>query len=171
MKKFCEDCKDRTKHENDECLECESLSKTESESDGEDEYRIMYCKNCKLETSVKCIPEYHNFICQSCKKFSLGLDGLKIIESPGYNGLELYVTRDMFIYLAQYDLFKSLMEIYEERIYISTNNEKQNFLTNNSRIHFGNPFRNPFTFTHMREFLFPQKGEFPFPHMMNSKSI
>ena len=37
MKKFCKYCQDKTEHENDECLECESLSNTESESESESE--------------------------------------------------------------------------------------------------------------------------------------
>ena len=153
MKKFCEYCKDKTKHENDKYLECESLSNTESESADEDEYRKLHCKNCKLETSMKYIPDYHNFICQSCKMLLLGPSGFKIVESYNEYGLVLYVTRDMFIYLAQYDFFKSLMEIYEERIYISINFKKKKFFTNNSGIHFGIP---------------RMMGEFPFPQMMKS---
>ena len=39
MKKFCKYCQEKTEHKNDECLECESLSNTESESDySEEEY-------------------------------------------------------------------------------------------------------------------------------------
>ena len=143
MKKFCKYCQDKTKHEKDECLGSESLSNTESESesDGEekDEYRRIYCKNCKLETKMKCLPDYHNFICQSCNMLLLGSFGFKIVELYGDCGLELYVTKDVLIYLAQYDFFKSLMEIYEERIYISINSRKCRIFTNNSRIHFGIP--------------------------------
>ena len=124
-------------HEKDECLESESLSNIESESDDEDEYRTLYCKNCKLETSMIYSPDYHNFICQSCKNLLLGPSGFKIVESFNEYGLVLYVTRDMFIYLAQYDFIKSLMEIYGERIYISTNYKKFPVFTNNGGI----PFR------------------------------
>ena len=38
MKKFCNYCQEKTEHKIDECLECESLSNTENESDGEEEY-------------------------------------------------------------------------------------------------------------------------------------
>ena len=76
MKKFCKYCQDKTKHKKDECLESESLSNTESESGDEDEYRIIYCKNCKLETSMIYTPDYHNFICQSCKNLLLEPYGL-----------------------------------------------------------------------------------------------
>ena len=98
MKNFCKYYQDKTKHEKDEYLEDESLSNTESEIDDEAEYRKLYCKNCKLETSMIYTPDYHNFICQSCKNLLLGPSGFKIVESYNEYGLVLYVTRDMFLF-------------------------------------------------------------------------
>ena len=156
MKKFCKYCQDKTKHEKDECLEGESLSNSESESeserDGEDEYRKLDCKNCKLITKMKYLPGNHNFICQSCNIYLLGSFSYKIFELGTNWGLELYVTKDMFIYLVQYDFFNSLMEIYENRIFISTDN--------GVILPFINDLKIPIL-----------KSGLPFPQMMKSKNI
>ena len=116
MKKYYQD---KTKNKKDECLE--------SESDDEDEYKKLLCKYCEIETSMKYIPEYCNFSCQLCKKHLLALDGYgyQIIEVNSRDGPVLFVTIDMFIYLAEYDFLKLLMEIYQERINISINSKRK----------------------------------------------
>ena len=94
MKKFCEYCEDKTKHENDKCLE--------SESGDEDEYKELYCDYCDRETRMTRIPEINNFVCQSCKRLLLNMYDFKIVESFDDDGdLELYVTKNTFIYLVK----------------------------------------------------------------------
>lgn len=41
----------------------------------------------------------HNFICQSCNKSLIGRHGYEIFEFDDAGDIELYVTKDMFIYL------------------------------------------------------------------------
>ena len=149
MNKFCED---KTKHENDKCLE--------SESNNEDKYRKLYCDYCNLETRMKYIRENNNFICQSCKMLLLDIDEFKIVESFNSCSLELYVTKDMLIFLPKNDFLKSLMKIYEDKIYISSSSNLMSY-TNNSGFTYMVPQK-------MRECPLPQMGVFPLPHMMNS---
>ena len=56
-----------------------------------------------------------NFICQSCDKLLMGRYGHEIFEFDDAGDIELYVTKDMFIYLNQHGFFKFLMKIYDER--------------------------------------------------------
>ena len=65
-------------------------------------------------------PDCHNFICLSCDKLLIGAYGYKIFEFDDAGDKELFVTRDMFIYLIQKGFLKSLMRIYNDRIWIST---------------------------------------------------
>ena len=80
----------------------------------------QYCKSCKIYTTMEYDICTHNFICQSCDKSLIGSYGYEILEFDDAGDLELYVTKDMFIYLNQYDFFKRLMKIYDGRIWIST---------------------------------------------------
>ena len=131
MKEFCDHCEDKTKHENDKCLE--------SESGHEDEYRELYCDYCDRETRMTRIPEINNFICQSCERLLLKMCDFKIVESFDDDGdLELFVTKNMFIYLVSHDYLDSLMRIYEDRIYICKP-RKPITSKNNSRPPFGLP--------------------------------
>ena len=50
----------------------------------------------------------------------VGCNGYEILEFNDAGDLELYVTKDMFIYLHQNGYFKKLMKIYNNRIWIST---------------------------------------------------
>ena len=58
----------------------------------------------------------HNFICQKCDKLLIGRYGYEIIEYDD----AVYVTKDMFVYLHQNGYFKQLMKIYNNKIWIST---------------------------------------------------
>ena len=80
----------------------------------------LYCKSCKSHTTMKYDSNYHNFICQSCDKLLIGRYGHEIFEFADAGDIELYVTRDMFIYLNQHGFFNYLMKIYDNRIWIST---------------------------------------------------
>ena len=81
---------------------------------------MTYCKSCKFYTTMKYDPHCHNFICQSCDKSLISRYGHEIFEYDNAGDLDLYVTKDMFIYLNQYGFFKHLMKIYDGRIWIST---------------------------------------------------
>ena len=50
----------------------------------------------------------------------VGCNGYEILEFNDAGDLELYVTKDMFVYLHQNGYFKQLMKIYNNRIWIST---------------------------------------------------
>ena len=80
----------------------------------------LYCKSCKSHTTMKYDSNYHNFFCQSCDKLLIGRYGHEIFEFDDAGDIELYVTRDMFIYLNQHGFFNYLMKIYDSRIWIST---------------------------------------------------
>ena len=80
----------------------------------------LYCKSCKFHTTMEYDSHCHNFICQSCNKLLIGIYGNEILEYDDAGDLDLYVTKDMFIYLNQHGFFKSLMRIYNGRIWIST---------------------------------------------------
>ena len=80
----------------------------------------LYCRYCKFYTTMECDPHSHNFICQMCDKSLVGCNGYEILEYNDAGDLELYVTKDMFIYLHQNGFFKHLMKIYNDRIRIST---------------------------------------------------
>ena len=75
---------------------------------------ILYCKSCKSYTVMEYDSHCHNFICQTCDKLLIGRYGYDAGD------IELYVTKDMFIYLNQHGFFKFLMKIYDDRIWIST---------------------------------------------------
>ena len=62
----------------------------------------------------------HNFICESCDKLLIGRYGYEILEFDDAGDIELYVTKDTFIYLIQQGFLKSLMRRYDDRIWIST---------------------------------------------------
>ena len=79
----------------------------------------MYCKSCKFHNKMEYEPIYHNFICSSCDKLLIGIHGYEIFEFDDAGDLELYVTKDTFIYLMQNNFLKSLMKIYNDRIWIS----------------------------------------------------
>ena len=50
MKKFCRYCQDQTEHNNDECLECESVSSIESVSVfSNDEYESDFIDDSEIE--------------------------------------------------------------------------------------------------------------------------
>ena len=83
-------------------------------------YMNLYCKSCKFHTTMEYESHCHNFICDSCNKFLIGTHGHEIFEFDDAGDIELYITNDMFIYLNQQYLFKSLMKIYDGRIWIST---------------------------------------------------
>ena len=80
----------------------------------------QYCISCKFYTTMEYDIYTHNFICQSCDKLLMGSYGYEIFEFDDAGDLELYVTKDMFIYLNQHGFFKRLMKIYNGRIWIST---------------------------------------------------
>ena len=83
----------------------------------------LHCRYCKIPTTIKYDVFTHNFTCQKCYKFILGSRGYEILEFNDAGDLELYVTKDMFIYLHQFGYFKNLMEIYKNRIWISEEEE------------------------------------------------
>ena len=80
----------------------------------------LYCRYCKFYTTMEYDIYSHNFICQKCDKFIIGSYRYEILEFDDAGDLELYVTKDMFIYLHQNGYFKQLMKIYNNRIWIST---------------------------------------------------
>ena len=80
----------------------------------------LYCKSCKFYTAMEYDAHTHNFICQSCDNLLIGRHGYEIFEFDDAGDLDLYVTKDMFINLNQNGFFKHLMKIYNERIWIST---------------------------------------------------
>ena len=80
----------------------------------------LYCRSCKLNTTMKFDMHNINFICQMCDTFLIGSDGYEILEFDTDCDPQLFVTKDMFIYLNQNGFFKVLMKIYGERIRIST---------------------------------------------------
>ena len=84
---------------------------------------ITYCKSCKFHTTMEYDPHCHNFICQSCGELLISRYGYEIFEYDDAGDIELYVTKDMFIYLNQHGFFKHLMKIYDDRIWISTDDE------------------------------------------------
>ena len=85
----------------------------------EEDHKELYCDYCDCKTKMTRIPEINNLICNSCKRLLLNMYGFDIIESNDEDGnLELYITKDMFIYLVSHDYLDSLMRIYEDRIYI-----------------------------------------------------
>ena len=57
---------------------------------------------------------------RSVTSFLIGSYGYEILEFNDAGDLELYVTKDMFVYLHQNGYFKQLMKIYNNRIWIST---------------------------------------------------
>ena len=79
----------------------------------------LYCKSCKFYNAMEYEPTYHNFICKSCDKLLIGRHGYEIFEFDDAGDEELYVTKEMFIYLIHKGFLKSLMKIYKERIWIS----------------------------------------------------
>ena len=80
----------------------------------------LYCKNCKSYSTMIYDIHSKNFMCQRCDKWLIGKYGYDIFEFDDAGDLELYVTKDMFIYLHQTYHFKNLMKIYNNRIWIST---------------------------------------------------
>ena len=80
----------------------------------------LYCRSCKFYTTMEHDIYTHNFTCQKCDKLLIGGYGYEILEFDDAGDLELYVTKDMFIYLNQHGFFKMLMKIYNNRIWIST---------------------------------------------------
>ena len=81
---------------------------------------ILYCKSCKFRNEMEYDPDCHNFICLSCDKLLIGRHGYKIFDFNNGPDVKLYVTKDMFIYLIQEGFLKSLMRIYNNKIWIST---------------------------------------------------
>ena len=79
----------------------------------------LYCQNCKFYNEMDYDPHCHNFMCWSCERLIIGNGGYEIFEFDDAGDLELYVTKDMFIYLLQKGFMKTLMEIYKNRIWIS----------------------------------------------------
>ena len=74
----------------------------------------LYCRYCKFYTTMEYDIHSHNFICQKCDKLLVGCNGYEILEFDDAGDLELYV------YLHQNGYFKQLMKIYNNRIWIST---------------------------------------------------
>lgn len=79
----------------------------------------LYCKTCKFHNEMEYEPHYHNFACLSCDRLLIGRLGYQIFEFNDAGDLDLYVTKDTFIYLMQNGFLKSLMDIYDNRIWIS----------------------------------------------------
>ena len=80
----------------------------------------LYCRSCKFYTTMEYDIHTHNFVCQMCDKLLVGDYGYEILEFDDAGDMELYVTKDMFIYLNQHGFFKQLMKIYNNKIWIST---------------------------------------------------
>ena len=76
----------------------------------------LYCRYCKFYTKMEYDTYTHNFICPKCDKLLIGRYGYEIIEYDD----AVYVTKDMFVYLHQNGYFKQLMKIYDNKIWIST---------------------------------------------------
>ena len=76
----------------------------------------VYCKSCNILSTMRYVPDYHNFISLLCFKMIIGKHGYDIFE---FNNNGYLVTKDTFIYLMQNGFLKSLMEIYNNRICIS----------------------------------------------------
>ena len=79
----------------------------------------LYCVTCKHRTEMDYDSECQNFICLYCDKLLIGKYGYEILEVDDGN-LNLYITKDMFIFLLQERYFKLLMKLYGGRIWIST---------------------------------------------------
>ena len=79
----------------------------------------FYCKSCKFHIAMKYDPQCRNFICLSCDKLLIGRHGYEIFEFNDAGNEELYVTKEMFLYLIQKGFLKSLMDIYKDKIWIS----------------------------------------------------
>ena len=75
----------------------------------------LYCKSCKFHNAMEYDPLCHNFICQSCDKLLIRRHDYEIFEFNDAGDIELYVTKDAFIYLMQNGFIKSLMEIYKKK--------------------------------------------------------
>ena len=80
----------------------------------------LYCRYCKFYKTMEYNIYHHNFICQKCDNSIIGSYGYEIFEFDDAGDLELYVTKDMFIYLHQNGYFHKLMKIYNNRIWLST---------------------------------------------------
>ena len=79
----------------------------------------LYCKSCKFHNAIEYDPQCRKLICLSCDKLLIGRHGYEIFEFNDAGNEELYVTKEMFICLIQKGFFKTLMEIYKNRIWIS----------------------------------------------------
>ena len=79
----------------------------------------LYCVTCKCRTEMDYDSECQNFICLYCDKLLVGKYGHEILEVDD-GDLNLYITKDMFIFLLQKRYFKLLMKLYDGRIWIST---------------------------------------------------
>ena len=80
----------------------------------------LYCVTCKCHTEMDYDSKCQNFICVNCDKLLVGKYGYEILEVEDAGDLKLYVTKDMFIFLLQKDFLGDLMEIYNDKIWIST---------------------------------------------------
>ena len=85
--------------------------------------RELYCRKCKSDTTMKFDMHNTNYICQKCDMFLMGSNGYEIFECDTYDFPQLFVTKEIFIYLNQIKFFKVLMKIYIGRIRISTEEE------------------------------------------------
>ena len=79
----------------------------------------LYCKCCKFTNEMEYEPTYHNFICRGCDMLLIGRYGYQIYEYNDAGDLDLYVTKETFIFLMQNNFLKSLMHIYNNRVWIS----------------------------------------------------
>ena len=62
------------------------------------------CVICKSQTKRRYNVLIHNFICQKCGEALIGGFGYEILELELNGDRELYVTKDMFIYLNKHKL-------------------------------------------------------------------
>ena len=79
----------------------------------------LYCKSCKFTNEMEYEPTYHNFICRGCDMLLIGRYGYQIYEYNDVGDLDLYVTKETFIFLMQNNFLKSLMQIYNNKVWIS----------------------------------------------------
>ena len=60
---------------------------------------------------------HYNFICPKCDNSIIGRYWYEIYEFDDAGDLELYISKDMFIYLHRNGYYNKLMKIYNNRIW------------------------------------------------------
>ena len=81
----------------------------------------LYCRSCDSYTMMDYDAHTCNFICQHCNKLIVSDQGFNIIQIDNKDGdPELYITKTVLFDLMENGFLERLMKIYDERIYISS---------------------------------------------------